>query len=104
MFKSKTPKNKEKIKTLVNHKGVELKDEDGYSILHELGSLGHTEILNHKLVAKMKDVNGDTPLHTLLFDNDENLTKKEKELALSHPQANKVKNNSGLTPAYSYWR
>jgi len=67
-----------------------VKDEDGNTPLHFLADNGIKNVLLHPSVDKVKDNDGDTPLHHLAYDG-------VKEV-LDHPSVDKVKDNYGWTP------
>jgi len=67
-----------------------VKDNDGETPLHILAHRGVKEVLDHPSVDLVKDDDGNTPLHFLACDG-------VKEV-LDHPSVDQVKNRYGWTP------
>ena len=84
--------------SILKHPEVsKIKDRNGETPLHELARSRNYNVLQHPDVAKVKDKNGDTPLHNLSSRSRKNL-----DDLMQHSDFDKVKNDDGLTPLHKF--
>ncbi len=85
-------KKKNYLKVLNSDLVDKVKDNDGETPLHELAWNGIKDVLDYPSVDQVKDNYSKTPLHILAWNG-------VKEV-LNHPSVDKVKNQNGDTPLH----